>query len=208
MNKLIIAQGLLLALLLSSCTNPSDVPIPEFPQGGIHSQTYPLSAGAKAKLEGVYLVESGAERFGDRVVMKMAGDYLSVFAGKNVGYFVMKGGSLDSVVFLEGYWRYQNSSETGLAQMMVGRDEGGRYVLGDTARTGTLRIRGNIGSGNGVPDQPIVFRYERPITPSLLTKKFQIIAHRAGGRTSDNIPASENSVELIKITERFGSTGI
>ena len=81
-------------------------------------------------------------------------------------------------------------------------------MLGDTARTGTLRIRGNIGSGNGVPDQPIVFRYERPINPSLLSRKFQIIAHRAGGRTSDNIPASENSVELIKITERFGSTGI
>ena len=208
MNKPIIALSLLLALLLSACTNPTDVPIPVFPQGGILSQTYPLSSGAKAKVEGVYLVESGADRFGDRVVIKWAGNYLSVFTGKNVGYFVMQGGSLDSVVFLEGYWRYQNSTETGLAQMMVGRDEGGAYVLGDTARTGTLRIRGNIGSGNGVPDQPVVFRYERPINPSLLSRKFQIIAHRAGGRTSDNIPASENSVELIKITERFGSTGI
>ncbi len=135
MNKPIIALSLLLALLLSACTNPTDVPIPGFPQGGILSQTYPLSSGAKAKIEGVYLVESGADRFGDRVVIKWAGNYLSVFTGKNVGYFVMQGGSLDSVVFLEGYWRYQNSTETGLAQMMVGRDEGGAYVIGDTART-------------------------------------------------------------------------
>ena len=144
MNKPIVAQSLLLALLLSACTNPADVPIPGFPQGGILTQTYPLTAGAKAKLEGVYLVESGADRFGDRVVMKWAGDYLSVFTGKNVGYFVMKGGSLDSVVFLEGYWRYQNSTETGLAQMMVGRDEGGavraRRYSADRARCGSAGI--------------------------------------------------------------------
>jgi glycerophosphoryl diester phosphodiesterase len=208
MKKSVVVQCLLLALLVSACTNPTDVPIPEFAQGGILTQTYPLTSQAKAKLEGVYLLEAGSDRFGERVVFKWAGDYLSVFTGKNVGYFVMKGGSLDSVVILEGYWRYQNSTETGLAQMMVPRDEGGRYLLGDTARSGTLRIRGNIGSGNGAPDQPVVFRYERPINPSLLTKKFQIIAHRAGGRTADHIPASENTVELIKIAERFGSTGI
>jgi len=208
MNKPVFAQSLLLALLLSACTNPSDVPIPGFAQGGILSQTYPLTAQAKAKLEGVYVLESGADKFGDRVVFKWAGDYLSVFTGKNVGYFVMKGGRLDSVVFLEGYWRYQNSTETGLAQLMVARDEGGRYLLGDTTHGSTLRIRGNVGSGNGWPDQPVVFRYERPITPSLLTKKFQIIVHRAGGRTSDHLPASENTVEIIKMSERLGANGI
>jgi glycerophosphoryl diester phosphodiesterase len=36
----------------------------------------------------------------------------------------------------------------------------------------------------------------------------QIVAHRGGGRTSDLLPASENSVEIIKMASRFGATGI
>jgi glycerophosphoryl diester phosphodiesterase len=38
--------------------------------------------------------------------------------------------------------------------------------------------------------------------------RFYVVAHRGGGRTSDFIPKSENSVELIRIAERFGASGI
>jgi glycerophosphoryl diester phosphodiesterase len=37
---------------------------------------------------------------------------------------------------------------------------------------------------------------------------FQILAHRGGGRNSDYLGVSENSIEMIDIAERFGSTGI
>jgi glycerophosphoryl diester phosphodiesterase len=50
--------------------------------------------------------------------------------------------------------------------------------------------------------------YVRPIRPDLLEKNFLILAHRAGGRTSDRIPASENTVEIVRLAETFGSTGI
>jgi glycerophosphoryl diester phosphodiesterase len=53
-----------------------------------------------------------------------------------------------------------------------------------------------------------VLEYARPIRPDLLASNFQILAHRAGGRTSDRIPASENTVEMVRLAETFGATGI
>ena len=35
-----------------------------------------------------------------------------------------------------------------------------------------------------------------------------MLAHRGGGRTADLLPASENSVEMIKLASRFGATGV
>lgn len=37
---------------------------------------------------------------------------------------------------------------------------------------------------------------------------FRILAHRSGGRTSNLLSISENSLEMIGFTENFGSTGI
>ena len=31
-------------------------------------------------------------------------------------YFILQGGSLESVLFFEGYWRFADNTETGLAQ--------------------------------------------------------------------------------------------
>jgi glycerophosphoryl diester phosphodiesterase len=38
-------------------------------------------------------------------------------------------------------------------------------------------------------------------------KPLEIIAHRGGGRITDFLPSSENSVELIRNASRFGATG-
>ena len=51
MNKLIIAQSLLLALLLSSCTNPSDVPIPEFPRAAFFHKPIPSVPAQRGNLK-------------------------------------------------------------------------------------------------------------------------------------------------------------
>jgi glycerophosphoryl diester phosphodiesterase len=41
-----------------------------------------------------------------------------------------------------------------------------------------------------------------------MTRPFAILAHRAGGRNSDLLPASENTVAMALMAERFGATGI
>lgn len=62
-----------------------------------------------------------------------------------------------------------------------------------------------FGDGENVPEKKVVFRYDRPLHNR---NNFQILAHRGGGRTSDLIDVSENSVELIKKSAQFGSTGV
>ena len=44
--------------------------------------------------------------------------------------------------------------------------------------------------------------------PVIVTQPFAVIAHRAGGRNSDMLPASENTVAMALMAERFGATGI
>jgi glycerophosphoryl diester phosphodiesterase len=37
---------------------------------------------------------------------------------------------------------------------------------------------------------------------------FYILGHRAGGRNSDRLPVSENSIAMVNFTEKLGTTGI
>ncbi|MDQ6609770.1 MAG: glycerophosphodiester phosphodiesterase, partial [Bacteroidota bacterium] len=55
-----------------------------------------------------------------------------------------------------------------------------------------------------IPDIPITFRYARLLNKST---PFEIVSHH-GGQNADLLPASENSVEIIKLASRFGATGI
>jgi glycerophosphoryl diester phosphodiesterase len=61
------------------------------------------------------------------------------------------------------------------------------------------------GFGNVVPEMPLQIRFTRPHLPPA---PFQILAHRGGGRTADLLPASENSVEMLRLASRFGATGV
>jgi len=197
-----------LGMMVTSCADDIILDVPQFPGGGILSQTYPISDAAKEKLNGIYTVVQGADEFGGTMVVKWSKNGLSMFAGKNVGHFVLQAGEIDSVFVFEGYWRFATSNETGLARLGVKREEGGRFLMGDTTGGRTIRIAGNIGDGQESPSRLLVLEYARPIRPDLLTGNFQVLAHRGGGRTSDRIPASENTVEMVRLAESFGATGI
>ncbi|MCK7517484.1 MAG: hypothetical protein MZV64_07050 [Ignavibacteriales bacterium] len=78
-----------------------------------------MPENSKPLMEGVYEVVEGKDLLGDQVVVKWTRDRLSIFSGKNGGYLILESGSLDSVVFLSGYWRYSTSSETGVATFYI-----------------------------------------------------------------------------------------
>ncbi len=208
MNKTTLI--LLFGLIGFACSNEVEVIVPQLGDGGFLAEARPLSADQKARMDGIYSVTAGSDRVGTSVVLKWTGENLSIFTGVDVGHFVLAGGHLDTVIVFEGYWRKLVSEETGIAQFYIARDEGGRYITGDTtAGSGqTIRMQGGYGDGNAVPSAPLVLEFQRPITPELLTGSFQILAHRAGGRTSDHLPASENTVEIIRLAEQLGATGI
>ena len=207
MNK--TALIVVLGVLGFTCSNEVEVLVPEF-GGGLLAEARPLTAEQKARMDGIYSVTQGSDRFGSTVVLKWTGDNMSIFTGVDVGHFVLLGGHLDTVIIFEGYWRKLVNEQTGVAQGYITRSEGGRYITGDTtgAPSQVIRIQGGYGDGNDVPSIPLVLEFLRPIRPDLLTDGFQILAHRAGGRTSDHLPASENTIEMIRLAEQYGSTGI
>ncbi len=195
-------------LLFYSCNNEVDITNPVVDPSGFMSQTKPLPESSKPLMEGVYEVVEGKDLLGDQVVVKWTRDRLSIFSGKDGGYIILESGSLDSVVFLSGYWRYATSSETGIATFYIpARSGGGEIVYGDTSGN-AITFVGEYGNGNGLADKPLVLKFMRPFSDQVKQSNFYILAHRGGGRNSDYLGVSENSIEMINIAERFGSTGI
>lgn len=209
-HVLFIVCGCLL-VLVAGCTDTSVVIPPETPQDFI-SQTRPLSPAQTMLAEGVYAVDQGKEIFGDSVVVAYNGNRLSIYSEVKYGHVVFQVGSLDSVILMVGYWKYQNSDQTGLAQGYIKREEGASWMLsGGTLTTPAQRIiRMSIGDQNSAPTNPLLLRFVRPFSPQALADRenFFIIGHRCGGRMSDGIPNSENTVELALRAEEFGCNAL
>ena len=204
--KIKIITLILLALALYGCNKDTTIPIPSAGPNSIMKETRPLQAASKLLMEGVYKVTSGSDFFGDHLVVKWNRTSLSL-ACSNGKYFVLQAGHLDSVIFLQGYWRNGYSDGTGLASFYISREEGGTTIITGNGPQKII-IRGAYGIQTGLPNQALVLEYMQPFSDKVKNSNFYILAHRSGGRTSDRLPVSENSIEMINYTEKFGSTGI
>ena len=184
-------------LLIYSCDNEVEVITPVVDPSNFLGQTNPLPNNTKPIMEGVYEVTKGNELLGDQVVVKWNRDRLSIFTGLNGGYLVLESGYLDSVIFFMGYWRYSTNTETGAATFYIPADEGGSEIIsGDTSFT-AIKFIGEYGFGNEFPANPITLLYKRPFSEEVMQNDFQILAHRGGGRNSDYLGVSENSIEML-----------
>jgi glycerophosphoryl diester phosphodiesterase len=99
------------------------------------------------------------------------------------------------------------NTETGTSRFTITFQDGARQLLSTNPVIGpdSITIDGIFGDGDNMPSRRLTLVYERPLHNR---NGFQIMAHRAGGRTSDHLNVSENSVAMIKKTAAFGSTGI
>ena len=171
-------------------------------------------AAVRQSIEGVYTVTDGSSQFGSQVALKWTyvlngadtTHYLSVFTGRDAGFFNLEIDPKADSLALNGYWRKLVNAATGLTRLTVRMKRNGqvqaynsRLIEGDT-----LLIDGVYGEEKATPNQKLTLTYSRPLNP----RPFAILAHRSGGRTSDLLPASENSVEIIKLASRLGATGI
>lgn len=212
MNLKAIYPALFL-MVFYGCNKDTTVPVPTAGPNSIIHETYPLNRSSKILMEGIYKVGPGADLFGENVVVKYSRldsvhpfPYLTISCS-NGKYFVMQAGRLDSVIFLQGYWRDGYSSETGLASMLISRDQGGTMIVTGNGSQ-DITIRGAYGNDSNLPDQALSLTWLRPFSDKVKNSKFHILAHRSGGRTSDRLPVSENSIAMINWTERLGTTGI
>ena len=197
-----------IVLTIYSCNNDVDIVHPVIDDENILTETTPLSNDSKLIMEGIYSVVQGSELLGDQVVVKWTRDRLSIFSGKNGGFINLQGGSLDSVIFFQGFWRYILNTETGIVNFYIPSKEGGKNIIAGDTSTKAIKFIGAYGKGNELAGKRIVLDFKRPFSQFVTDNNFQILAHRGGGRNSDYLGVSENSIEMVNICERLGATGI
>jgi glycerophosphoryl diester phosphodiesterase len=206
----------LACFIFISCKRDVDAPIPDTTWDLFNSPAATsIPSFTRSKIEGVYTLEQGADDFGNLTAAKWsytanATDtvfHFSFFCERASAYFICEGKQLDSNILLNGYWRRLTTAETGRVRLTITKEAGGRHLLSTLplASTDSILITGFYGNGETIPDIPIQQRYTRPLYKAT---PFQILAHRGGGRTADLLPASENSVEMIKLASQFGATGV
>ncbi len=199
---------IVMVLLLSSgCVDETQVVVPNYDAATVLAGTTPISRQVLTHMEGVYEVVEGAQLLGKQVVAKQAGGALSLFGERDASYCILECGEADSALIFTGYWRKQLGVETGVVRFRIEAADGGRLLMSaGPLQPGAVTITGEFGNSTGQGMRPLKLVYQRPLYDS--GRPFLIIAHRAGGRNSDYLPASENSAELVKLADRFGANGV
>lgn len=203
---------LLLCIVVTGCRKTYEVIMPDTSRWELFNNASPLPNVARQPMEGVYAITEGQGSFGEQGAVKWShviinGDtiyHLSVFFGKDIAYLICEGKQRNGSILLNGYWRKMVSTATGLVQLTIDPAGGATALLGGQTPA-SLTIKGFYGNGQAVPATPLSLTYNRKLNSS---PSFVIAAHRSGGRTSDLLPVSENSVAMILKTPEFGSTGI
>lgn len=196
--------ALLVLLVKCDVQKEWELDTPSFADKSGLTGTAPLTDATKYALEGIYKVVEGSDMFGDTLVLKQTRDKISLFGLRNANYFILEDGRANNSLILEGYWRFAQNDNTGLVRLTI--ENASSLLFGDTLSPVTWV--GTYGKGNDYPKLGIQLRLIRRFSAKLRIDPFIIGAHRGGGRTSDKLPVSENSVEMIKFTEYLGSNAV
>lgn len=212
MNRFAYLMPVLFVIAFGGCRKDYEAPLPYTFANTPGSGRF--SPAIRRAMEGVYAVSDGSTQFGSEVVLKWSylleetdsTHYLSVFTGLDAAYFNLEGSSQSDSLVMNGYWRKLVNADIGLVRLVVQTKHDGKLqaFAGNLPAGDTLVVRGVYGSDKEAPTRPLTLQYVRPLNK----KPFNIMAHRSGGRTADLLPASENSVNIIKLAPRLGATGV
>jgi glycerophosphoryl diester phosphodiesterase len=207
-----------LLIVLSACRKEFHAIVPDTDWALFNSPgAVSLSNATRNPMEGVYTVADGdgANVFGGLVAIKWSYEvegidttyHLSLFSGTDIAYFIMEGKRLGDSLLFNGYWRKLVNTETGIVRFTIGASNGAAQLLKPSPVIGkdSIVMEGVFGNGQAMPERKMVMTYLRPLYHG---NEFQILAHRAGGRTSDLLPVSENSPGMVKLASQLGATGI
>lgn len=197
----------LVGLILSSCVAELEpVLTPNVNTDSVLAITTTIDSSSRSIVSGVYVVDSPSRRFGDTVAVQCRGSVVTIFTVKGAVYFAMQGGLRDDSVLLLGYWRGVQGPQAGSAHLTVRPDEGGADLARGKGNGKGMVFRGFINvPESGSPEELVLRKVEKEFER---LRGFQIIAHRGGGRNSERLGASENTLELVLLAPFFGATGI
>lgn len=203
-----IALYSFIIFLLFGCTKDEYSFNPEYDKTYLAGTT-PLPLEIRPFLIGNYSSTDNSGGFGNKFVLLWKQNKLSIFSNVNGNYAVLDVGVnyADSSIKMAGYWRSPLNQEEGKIYLTLSKQDGADDIL--AKRFTVAKWRGQNINLEGKSRGDIEMTFERFFSNKvLLNSKFSIIAHRAGGRNSDNIPFAENSIELVKRASEMGANGV
>lgn len=206
--KTSLALYSLIIFFLCGCTKNEYSFNPEYDKSYLAGTTS-LPLEIRPLLIGNYSSTDNSGGLGDKFVLLWKQNKLSLFSNVNGNYAVLDVGVnyTDSSIKMAGYWRSPLNREEGKIYLTLSKDDGADDIL--AKRNTVAKWKGQNINLEGKSRGDIEMTFERFFSNKvLLNSKFSIIAHRAGGRNSDNIPFAENSIELVKRASEMGSNGV
>ena len=208
MKKLFYISVVVIFSAMWSCDSSVGYMDPKYLDGSILDGTAEIDQNIRDNFEGVYKVTKGADFFGSQVVLKWRDDKAAIFGNKQGIYFIMDAGEKDSIFLFEGKWKKMQTLETGLVRLKIDKAGGARHIWNNTAADQSVILKGAYGFGDNPNQEEVEFHYLRPFSDEVKNSRFLILAHRGGGRNSEYLGASENTLEIIAKAEQFGANGI
>ena len=196
---------LLFCLLLSCDIDITKVVLPEEQIKDALLNTSSIPQNVFSLLEGNYTVEGAGNFFGSNAIIKCTRNYLSAFCSKNNSFCVFESGMNGNSMIFAGYWRFAQSDESGYIEMKI-EDSITFSDLLNGIKPKSIVFNGNVYNANTDSNLPISFTFN--YVGSLKQSDFLIIGHRGGGRNIDRYPASENSLAMLKYSERLGANAV
>ncbi len=201
----------ILIITIISCSNDFVVEYQEFGANSLLTNSTKLSDSSAKLIEGIYKTASDNNRIGEQIILKFTNKTLSIFCNKSYDFFILNAGVIDSGIVFEGYGRDLETNNTILARFFIRNEEGALDLLnGKAPQNLILRqelFNSTLTSNQSSPksENETEYFFEKKLTDK---RDFLIVAHRAGGRNSDLLGPSENSLEMIKFTEKLGANAI
>jgi len=163
--------------------------------------TVQLSDSSKSAMNGVYAVNYGKDLLGEEVVGIWKDRKWCMYAKHDVHFLECAGGPIGDLIEINGYIRIVRSGSGQNLNLTISTEEGATELIQEIVAE-EITIRGTASEGT-----QIVLRKVRSINNNS-PAEFYVIAHRGGGRNSERLARSENSLEMIRYAEILGANGV
>lgn len=196
---------LAVALMITSCVSALDPVIyPDIDSEWSSFGGASFSGKQKDVIAGSYYVELGNDFFGDTVALRHEGDRITMYSVRNVAFVTGYFGLRDTTTRLLASYRSVSGSQVGRLDMLALNNSGFKDVGKGSGQGKDLTLQGTLEiNGQSIPVRLIK---KGPINTRI--RGFQIIAHRGGGRNSERLGYSENSIEMMRFASWLGATAI
>lgn len=192
---------LIIVIISLSCTEFQGIVYPDFNSSEYLKNSSYINDSLFKNIDGLYSIQSDKVPFGKQAVIKTYQNHISIFCEASTFYVILKSGKIDNKVRNYGYYRK--------AVDLISNEIMGEFDFIDLI--------------NNPFDPNKIFSFTLDVTTNSSDKatvkftkikdinfnsNFKVIAHRGGGRNSDYLPYSENSIELMKFSPLLGANSI